>query len=114
MACTGKQWHEVRLTADSSSLTGQIVPTSMTTGLTYEKVLEDQGYEIFYADITTPDVAVAGIHVVRALVPGLVPNFPAAFPFLGQGRVQQAAVTLGWRTAPFTEAELNYFPMPHA
>lgn len=80
----------------------------------YRQPLEDQDYEIFYVDITTPDVAMAGISVVRVVVPGLVPNFPAAFPCLGNGRIQRAAVELGWRATPLAEEELNYFPMPHA
>ena len=41
-------------------------------------------------------------------------NAPAAFPFLGLGRVQELAVELGWRSTPLPEADLNYFPLPHA
>lgn len=81
---------------------------------TLSQVLEEHGYEVFYTDITTPDVALTGMRVVRAIVPGLVPNFPAAFPCLGHAKIQKAAVDLGWRPAPLTEAELNYFPLPHA
>ncbi len=77
-------------------------------------VVEARGHEIFYADITTPDVAHCGLTVVRVVVPGLVPNFPAAFPYLGNGVVQQAAVDLGWRTTPLPEDGLNHVPLPHA
>ncbi|MFC5748803.1 YcaO-like family protein [Actinomadura rugatobispora] len=76
--------------------------------------VEARGYEVFYADITTADVAAAGLRVVRVLVPGLVPNSPAAFPYLGNGVVQRAAVELGWRSDPLSEDELNLVPMPHA
>lgn len=78
------------------------------------KAVERMGYEVYYADITTPDVAVAGLTVVRTLVPGLVGNFPAAFPLLGRDAIGEAAVRLGWRPTPLPEAELNPMPVPHA
>lgn len=80
----------------------------------YSKPLEALGYEIFYTEVTTPDVALTGMRVVRVVVPGLVPNFPAGFPFLGRNKIQEVAVELGWRSTPLAERELNYFPMPHA
>lgn len=79
-----------------------------------QDAVESQGYEIFYADVTTPDVAAAGLVVTRTLVPGLVPNFPAAFPFLGRDAVQQSPVKLGWRSSPLAAEELNTVPLPHA
>ncbi|MEM8532720.1 MAG: YcaO-like family protein [Chloroflexota bacterium] len=81
---------------------------------TYRQIIEARGYEIVWADVTTPDVAAAGLRVVRVLIPGLVPNFPAAFPPLGLGRVQSLPVQLGWREDALDEHELNYFPLPHA
>ncbi|GAA1017390.1 hypothetical protein Aple_032930 [Acrocarpospora pleiomorpha] len=81
---------------------------------TYRRLVESRGYEIVYVELTTQDVAKAGLRVVRVLIPGLVPNFPAAFPFLGRGRIQQHPVSLGWREAPLPEEKLNYFPLPHA
>lgn len=81
---------------------------------TYAAAIESQGFEILYADITSPDVDLTGYKVVRALVPGLVPNMPAAFPAVGGARVTQAPVEMGWRKTPLTEKELNMFPMPHA
>jgi ribosomal protein S12 methylthiotransferase accessory factor len=80
----------------------------------YRSIVERRGYEIFYANITSPDVSPSGLTVIRALIPGLAPNFPAAFPFLGRRRIQQAAVALGWRERALSEEELNYFPLPHA
>jgi ribosomal protein S12 methylthiotransferase accessory factor len=46
-----------------------------------------QGYRILVVDLTTSDIAAAGMHVVRVLVPGLYPNAPAAVPFLGGSRL---------------------------
>ena len=80
----------------------------------YRKPLEAKGFEILYADITSPDVALTGYRVTRAIVPGLIPNMPAAFPAVGGSRVFDLPVQMGWREKPLTEEELNYFPMPHA
>ncbi|MCA9863720.1 MAG: hypothetical protein KC432_11890, partial [Thermomicrobiales bacterium] len=65
-------------------------------------------------DITTPDIASAGLRVVRVIAPGTVGNAPAAFPFLGRDRVRRIPVELGWRETALDEDELNYFPLPHA
>lgn len=78
------------------------------------ETVEGRGYEILVADVTTLDVRSAGLRVVRALVPGLVPNYAAGLPFLGRGRVQAVPVELGWRPAPRPVSQLNHFPMPHA
>jgi ribosomal protein S12 methylthiotransferase accessory factor len=72
------------------------------------------GTEPIVVDITTPDIASAGLRVVRVIAPGTVGNGPAAFPFLGRDRVRQIPVELGWRDSPRDEAALNYFPLPHA
>lgn len=80
----------------------------------YQARVEEQGLEVIVVDITSPDVSSTGLSAVRVIVPGTIGNAPAAFPFLGQGRVQQIAVELGWRQTPLPEADLNYFPLPHA
>lgn len=80
----------------------------------YRGLLEEAGFEVFVVDLTTPDVALTGLTVLRVVVPGLVPNFPAAFPFLGGRRLQDAGVWLGWREQPLDEADLNIYPLPHA
>jgi ribosomal protein S12 methylthiotransferase accessory factor len=82
---------------------------------TYRKIVEARGFEIYYADVTTPDIAATGMFVVRVIIPGTVPNFAAAFPFQGRrGRLRESAVSLGWRASPLPEEEINIFPMPHA
>ncbi|MEZ5087970.1 MAG: YcaO-like family protein [Tessaracoccus sp.] len=72
------------------------------------------GIEPIVIDITTPDIASAGLRVVRVIAPGTVGNAPAAFPFLGRDRVRRIPVELGWRETALDEDELNYFPLPHA
>jgi ribosomal protein S12 methylthiotransferase accessory factor len=84
------------------------------TAATYRERLEQCGFEVFAADLTTSDVATTDVKVVRVVVPGLVPNYPAAFLPLGRRRVQDMAVVLGWRDRPLEEGELNSFPIPHA
>jgi ribosomal protein S12 methylthiotransferase accessory factor len=81
---------------------------------TYQSVVEARGFSVHYADLTTPDVAATGMRVVRVLIPGMVPNYAAAFPFHGRGRLRDAAVSLGWRSVPLNEEETNLFPIAHA
>jgi ribosomal protein S12 methylthiotransferase accessory factor len=91
------------------------VPTMPDSSLRgYTQAIESKGFEIFYADLTTRDVASAGMRVVRVFVPGLIGNFSAAFPYQGKGRLRAAAVELGWRPTPIAEEEINTFPLPHA
>lgn len=80
----------------------------------YRAAIEAAGHEVIVVDITSADVASTGMAAVRVIVPGTVGNAPAAFPFLGNGRVQDLAVELGWRSERLSEEELNYFPLPHA
>ncbi|MCL6649202.1 MAG: YcaO-like family protein [Chloroflexi bacterium] len=75
--------------------------------------LAAQGLRAYSADLTTVDVAQAGLRVVRVIVPGLYGNFPAAFPLLGGQRLYHEPVRLGWRTHPLTEAALCLAPLPH-
>lgn len=88
------------------------LPTRSPDG--YRTAIEAAGHEVIVVDITSPDVASTGMAAVRVIVPGTVGNAPAAFPFLGNRRVQDLAVELGWRKTPLAETELNYFPLPHA
>lgn len=81
---------------------------------TIQRLVESRGYEVIVVDVTTPDVAQSGLRVVRVVVPGLASNYPAAFPFNGRRRLQDAAMELGWRCEPLPEHELNLFPLPHA
>lgn len=80
----------------------------------YVRALADEGFEPLAVDLTTPDVAAAGWHAVRVIVPGLVPNFPTAFPPLGRGRLMEQPVSLGWRDERASADDLWSFPMPYA
>ena len=68
------------------------------------------GYEPLAVDITTPDVAEAGLSVVRVLVPGLVPlHSDHRRPYLGVRRLVEGPP--GW-AAPGAPPALNPFPHP--
>ncbi|MEU7278187.1 TOMM precursor leader peptide-binding protein [Streptomyces sp. NPDC045431] len=70
------------------------------------------GYETITVDITPIDVHECGVSVVRTIVPGLCPiTLRRDFHRRGGPRVFQAPLTMGARTTPLAEDELN--PMPH-
>ncbi len=81
---------------------------------TYRRPIEAQGFEIFYADITSADIALTGMRAVRVIIPGLIPNMPAAFPATGGARVFDVPVQVGWRSKPLCADQFNRLPMPHA
>jgi ribosomal protein S12 methylthiotransferase accessory factor len=66
------------------------------------------GVRAFWTDLTTPDVAQAGLSVVRVLCPEACPNAPAAFPPLGNRRLSHALARGGGAAEPFT------WPQPHS
>lgn len=70
--------------------------------------------EAFYADVTTPDIRDVGLHVTRVIVPGLVPNAPTAFPYLGPDRLYSIPCKLGWTNRPLSEDQINRRPLPHS
>lgn len=76
--------------------------------------LAERNLEAFYVDLTTPDVRDVGLSVTRVLVPGLVPNAPTAFPYLGPSRQYSIPYELGWCEHPLTEASINRRPLPHS
>jgi ribosomal protein S12 methylthiotransferase accessory factor len=77
-------------------------------------VLRGAGYEVIVVDVTTPDVAAAGLSVMRVIVPGLVPlHSDHRRPFLGVRRLFELPFRLGWdRRGWNPEQGLNPFPHP--
>ncbi|POH71758.1 YcaO-like family protein [Arthrobacter glacialis] len=76
--------------------------------------LAGAGHEVYARELTTDDVALTGLSVVRVVVGGLVPNAPAAFAYLGCPRVAKAAVARGWRhVAPHGPEDFTLAPPPH-
>ena len=64
----------------------------------------NQGMELHVMNMTAPDV---GMPVVKVMVPGMRHFWPRYAP----GRLYDVPVTMGWRSAPLTEAELNQTPI---
>lgn len=67
-------------------------------------LVENQGMELHVMNMTHPDV---GMPVVKVMVPGMRHFWPRYAP----GRLYDVPVTMGWRSAPLTEAELNQTPI---
>jgi ribosomal protein S12 methylthiotransferase accessory factor len=80
----------------------------------YRRIIEPLGYQVVVVDLTTPDVAHAGYHVVRVVVPGLVSNFGAGFPLTGNGAIGRDGPLLGWRETPLEPSGMTLLPLPHA
>jgi ribosomal protein S12 methylthiotransferase accessory factor len=53
---------------------------------TLRAALAGAGHEVIVCDLTTPDISLTPLRVVRVCVRGLVPNAPAAFPYYGLSR----------------------------
>lgn len=66
--------------------------------------LAARGHTPVAVDVTTADVAAAGLDVVRVIAPGLHGNAPAAFPYLGGPRL----------AAMRSAGRLYHWPMPYA
>ncbi|MFD4791771.1 YcaO-like family protein, partial [Streptomyces sp. NPDC058459] len=80
----------------------------------YLRRLAAAGLPAYSVDLTTPDVAAAGLAVVRVVVPGLIGNAPPAFPYLGGERLYETPARLGLVPRPLHEDELYPHPLPLA
>ncbi|HWH01479.1 MAG TPA: YcaO-like family protein [Pilimelia sp.] len=75
--------------------------------------LAAEGIEAYGVDLTTPDVAAAGLSVVRVVAPGTYSNAPAGLGFLGGRRQYTEPARLGWTDRELTEDDLRVHPIPH-
>jgi ribosomal protein S12 methylthiotransferase accessory factor len=75
--------------------------------------LAARGIAVYAVDVTAPDIAAAGLHVVKAVSPELVP-LDAVYRgrFLGPRRLYHAAHELGLLDRPQELADLNHDPHP--
>jgi ribosomal protein S12 methylthiotransferase accessory factor len=74
--------------------------------------LAEHGLSAYAVDVTSPDVAAAGLRVVHAVAPELCPlDVVEGARFLGGSRLYEAAWQAGLLPRPLTEADLN--PDPH-
>jgi ribosomal protein S12 methylthiotransferase accessory factor len=92
----------------------ELAPFTAPEGLaSYVEHIESAGLKVYAVDLTTTDIAMAGLRVARVLVPGLYCNAPAAFPLLGGYRLYTEPVLHGWTDSPVTEDTLVRHPLPH-
>lgn len=75
--------------------------------------LHMHGLEAIVVDLTSPDIAAIGLHVVRILVPGMQPlNADHRMRYLGGRRLYEVPRVLGYTNCDTTEAQLNPYPHP--
>jgi len=69
--------------------------------------------EVIVVDITTPDIAGVGFHVVKVLIPGMQPlSVGTKYLCLGGQRLYQVPYILGYTSTPTTEDSINRDPHP--
>lgn len=73
-----------RFTEPTATVTLDALPTATEEGL--RASLAAAGHEVVVCDLTTPDIALTPLRVVRVCARGLVPNAPAAFTYFGLPR----------------------------
>lgn len=79
------------------------------------EMLRQRSLDAIVVDVTLPEIAAAGLHVVRTVVPGLIPlTFGQRFAAKGGERLYQVPVRLGYRETPLREDQLNPAPHPFA
>lgn len=77
--------------------------------------LQQRSLDAIVVDVTLPEIAAAGLCVVRTIVPGLIPlTFGQRFAAKGGTRLYQVPVRLGYRETPLREDQLNPAPHPFA
>jgi ribosomal protein S12 methylthiotransferase accessory factor len=104
---------ERRLTPRRRVALGDVATVAGDTPRAYVDLLAALGIRTVAVDVTTPDVAAAGLHVCRVVAPGLYSNPPAAFPFLGGTRLYDEPHRLGFTDRPLTEDAAVLTPLPH-
>jgi thiazole/oxazole-forming peptide maturase SagD family component len=63
---------------------------------TVVNLLKAKGYEVFIIDITPDDIKGLGLHVVKAVVPGLVPLFVGKYKAFFSRRLSEKAILNQW------------------
>ncbi|MCW2140175.1 YcaO-like family protein [Actinoplanes cyaneus] len=75
--------------------------------------LDASGLDSYLVDLSPDEAIRAGMTVVRAVIPGLLPlSFTYRSRFLGSPRLYEAPVRMGYPSRP--ESELNSWPQPFA
>lgn len=71
------------------------------------------GEQAYAVDVTSPDIAQAGVRVAKVVAPGLCQlDVSHSWRYLGGARIVHAAHRVGLRRRPLTPSEINPFPHP--
>lgn len=82
------------------AVTGTEPLQRLATGTPVEDAVAAAGFDAVVVDLTTPDVAAAGLTVVRVVVPGALTNTAAGLPFDGSPRLRRVLAGRAPRTLP--------------
>lgn len=75
--------------------------------------LDDAGMSALAVNITTSEAEEAGIHVVRVIIPELMPvSFVHQVRYLAHPRLYDAPAAMGYPVR--SEPQLNHYPQPFA
>lgn len=70
-------------------------------------------WDVYVANVTTPDVAQTGFHVVRVIAPAAQPLYlRETNRYWDEQRLSTVRATRGYDTTPSTEVEINEYPHP--
>jgi ribosomal protein S12 methylthiotransferase accessory factor len=110
----GEVAHDLVLGGEQTRLGDRRQVVTMDSVAIAQAIASETGHQPIVVDLTTADVREAGYHAVRVITPGLVPNYPAAFPQLGLNRVLEGASHFHWAAHRKTSVSmLNAFPLAH-
>jgi ribosomal protein S12 methylthiotransferase accessory factor len=74
--------------------------------------LESVGLDAYAVDLTAPETARAGLHVVRCSIPGAASFGIPSIPYLGSRRIYEVPYKMGHVARPLRWADLNTAPHP--
>lgn len=76
--------------------------------------LRNAGFaDIYWKETSTKENKIFNIYSLKAIIPGLVPlSLDGNYPYYGNSRLYETAITLGFREKECAERELNVIPHP--
>lgn len=116
LACQAQLWLDERLhphlerfrPAGPKHPIDDIAPCDIAAS--WESYKNEEANRVAIVDVTTADVALAGLRVLRVVCPRLVPNFPSAFPVERSPRWQEY---WEWAGRHGQDMTISSLPLPH-
>lgn len=110
----GEPLRRLRTTTPTTTVDGVAAVSDGDARRVYLDRLAGAGLRAVSVELTTGDVAAAGLCVVRVVVPGLYGNSPPAFPLHGGRRLYTEPQARGWTDRQLTDDDLRRPPIPLA